>query len=251
MTDKPLYDYVLRLGDNALILSHRLGEWVGKGPELEEEMALANFALDYIGQARFFYTLATEISGQDRSEDDLAFLRDPLDYKNVLLVEQPNGNFADTVARQFLFESYYLLFLEEMSQSKNQRLAEIATKAAKEVAYHVRHYSQWLLRLGDGTELSHERMQIAIDALWKYTGELFSVDGVDEAMIESAVGPNPAAIKSRWEIFVGDALTAATLSKPEDAWMADGGKQGRHSEHFGYILADMQFMQRTYPGASW
>jgi ring-1,2-phenylacetyl-CoA epoxidase subunit PaaC len=251
MTNQHHYNFTLRLGDNALIVSHRLGEWVGKGPELEEEMAMANFALDFLGQARLFYTLAAELAGRGESEDDLAFLRDTMDYQSVLLVEQPNGNFADTVARQFLFESFYAMYLEQLAGSGDERIAAIAAKAAKEVNYHVRHFYKWIQRLGDGTEQSHVLMQDAIDALWKYTGELFVTDSVEQAAMAAGVAPDPATFRPRWRQFVDEALTEATLSTPADEWMASGGKQGRHSEIFGYMLADMQFMQRAYPGAKW
>jgi ring-1,2-phenylacetyl-CoA epoxidase subunit PaaC len=246
-----LFHYVLRLGDNALILGQQLGALTGSGPELEEEMASANFALDYIGQARLLLSLAGEIEAKGRSEDDLAFLRDSIDFENVLLVERPNGDFAMTVARQFLFTSFYSLLLERLCESSNSRIQEIAAKAVKEVRYHLKHSRQWLLRLGDGTDESHTRMQAAIDELWRFTGELFVTDDLDNAAHAARVGPDPAQLKPAWDEFVGRALAEATLNKPEDGWMADGGKQGRHTEHHGYLLADMQFLQRAYPGASW
>lgn len=251
MNTDQLFHYVLRLGDNALILGQQLGALTGSAPELEEEMASANFGLDYIGQARLFLSLAGEIEDKGRSEDDLAFLRDSIDFENVLLVERPNGDFAMTIARQFLFASFYSLLLERLSASSNPRIQEIAAKAVKEVRYHLKHSRQWLLRLGDGTDESHERMQAAIDELWRFTGELFAADELDAAANAAGVGPDPAQLKPAWDDFVGQALAEATMQRPEDAWMADGGKQGRHTEHHGYLLADMQFLQRAYPGASW
>ena len=246
-----LFAYLLRLADNAVILGQQLGDWIGKGPDLEEEMAMANFALDYIGQARLFYGLAGEIEGDGRSEDDLAFLRDGMDFHNVLLVEQPNGDFATTIARQFYFESFYLLQLSALETSSEPRLAEIAVKAGKEIQYHLRHARLWLMRLGDGTEESHNRMQSAIDELWRYTGEMFNADEIDLWAADSGTGPNPAELHDNWSTNVSVALAEATLSRPDAEWMASGGKQGRHSEHLGYLLADMQFLQRAYPGATW
>lgn len=245
------FAYLLQLGDNALILGQRLGEWVGHAPELEEELALANFALDYIGQARALFTLAAETEGYGRSEDDLAFLRDGMDYRNVLLVEQPNGNFADTLARQFLFESFYQIQLEALAESSDAQLAQLAQKVQKEIRYHLRHTAQWVVRLGDGTELSHQRMQHAIDGLWRFTGELFSANAVDHWAAESAVGPSPPSLQRPWDTLVDEVLEEATIARPESGWMASGGKDGRHSEHMGHLLADMQFLQRAYPGATW
>lgn len=252
MTDKDkLQAYVLRIADNALICGQRLGEWVGKGPQLEEELAMANFALDYIGQARALYSYAAEIESSGRSEDDFAFLRDSIDFTNVLLVEQPNGDFAYTIARQFLFEAFFLLQLQALSNSSDERLQAIAARAVKELGYHLRHTRQWLLRLGDGTDESHERMQRGIDELWRYTGELFSADDVDDWAAAAGIGPDPADLHEEWSQIVTDALREATLTVPESGWMDSGGKQGRHSEHHGYLLAEMQFLQRAYPGSTW
>lgn len=253
MTDpnSVLFDYLLRLGDNALVTGQRLGELVGHGPELEEELAVANFALDYIGQARMIFELAGKVEGKGRSQDDLAFLRDGMDFRNVLLVEQPNGDFASLIVRQFLFESFYALQLEQLMDSTDAELAAIAAKAAKEIQYHLRHGRQWLCRLGDGTEESHRRTQSAVDALWRYTGELFVADDVDKGAADSGFGPNPETLHKVWLDSVSSALAEATLAIPEDEWMAGGGKQGRHSEHLGFLLAEMQFLQRAYPGATW
>ncbi len=246
-----LFAYLLRLGDNVVILGQRLGEWIGKGPELEEEMAMGNFALDYVGQARLFYSLAAEVEGNGRSEDDIAFLRDGMDYRNVLLVEQPNGDFATSIARQFYFDSFYRLQLAALEQSSEPRLAEIAVKATKEIQYHLRHARLWLNRLGDGTDESHGRMQSAIDELWRFTGEMFAADELDEWAASSGIGPNPAELHAEWSASLGEMLKEATLSLPDEEWMASGGKQGRHTEHLGFLLADMQYLQRAYPGATW
>lgn len=250
-TDQATLKIALRLGDNALVLGQRLSEQVTLAPELEEELANANFALDYIGQARMFYTYAGELEGAGRDEDDFAFLRDAAEFQNVLLVEQPNGHFGDIVARQFLFESFYLPQLEALARCSNRRIAEIAARAVKEIRYHLRHVSKWLVRLGDGTETSHARMQQAIDDLWRFTGELFEGDVADEIFERECNGPDLAAIRGQWRENVAAALAEATLRMPDDAWVAAGGRLGRHTEGFGYLLAEMQFMQRAYPGARW
>lgn len=249
--DEHLLAYVTGLGDNALILGQRLGELVTRAPELEEEMANANFALDYIGQARLFYTYAGQLDPAGRSEDDFAYLRDGADFRNVLLVEQPNGDFAMTVARQFLFESFYLLQLQALSNSSATPLAEIAARAEKEIRYHVRHQRQWLIRLGDGTAESHSRMQHAIDELWRFTGELFTPDVAEAALLDAGISADVAALQAPWAAAVGEALATATLTQPGEQWMASGGKQGTHSEHLGYLLAEMQCLPRAYPGATW
>ena len=249
--DQELLAYVTRLGDNALILSQRLIEAVALYPELEEELANANFALDYIGQARLFYSLAAKLEGKDRSEDDFAFLRDGHEYRNVLLIEQPNGHIGDMMAREFLFDSFYLLQLEALEKSSEPGVAEIAARAVKEIRYHLRHVSQWVVRLGDGTEESHARMQQAIDDHWQFTGELFVADDIDDAFEKSHAGPNLESIREQWQVNVAAVLEEAMLSKPDDGWMAAGGKQGRHSEHLGFLLAEMQHLQRSHPGATW
>ena len=249
--DTKLLAFVTRLGDNALILGQRKIETVALGPELEEELANANFALDYIGQARLFYSLAAELEGEQRNEDDFAFLRDGHEYQNVLLLELPNGHFGDSIARDFLFESFYLLLLEALEACEHAGVAEIAARAVKEVRYHLRHVSQWLVRLGDGTEESHEKIQDSINELWRYTGELFAADDVDQAFAERYKGPDLAAIHDRWRSKVAAVIEEATLTVPEDGWMASGGKQGRHSEHLGFLLAEMQHLQRSHPGATW
>lgn len=249
--DAALLAYVTRLGDNALILGQRMVEAVTLYPELEEELANANFGLDYIGQARLFYSYAGKLEGKGRSEDDYAFLRDGHEYQNLLLLEQPNGHFGDMMAREFLFESFYLLQLEALQQCLDAGLAEIAARAVKEIRYHLRHVSQWVVRLGDGTDESHARMQQAINEHWPFSGELFSADEIDAAIANHFSGPDLDAIREQWHSNVAVVLSAATLEKPADGWMASGGKQGRHSEYLGYLLAEMQYLQRSHPGASW
>jgi len=249
--DKARFEYLLRLGDTSLVLGHRLSEWCGHGPAVEEDMALTNIALDLIGQARLLLTHAGEVEGAGRSEDDLAYLRDVLDYRNLLLVERPNGDFAVTIARQFLFDAFHVDLMKRLTESTDERLAAIAAKSLKEVTYHLRHSSEWVIRLGDGTDESHARMQAAIDDLWMYTGEMFAMDEVDEAMVAAGVGVDLAALKPGWDRRVDEVLEEATLTRPDDAWMHTGGKAGRHTEHLGYLLAEMQFLQRAYPGATW
>lgn len=249
--DEVLLQYVLRLGDNALVVGQRLSELVTQAPELEEELANANFALDYIGQARLFYSYAGELEGRGRSEDDFAFLRDGREFRNLLLVEQPNGHFGDVIVRQYLFESFYALQLEALTRCSAPRVAEIAARAVKEIHYHLRHVSQWLVRLGDGTEESHSRMQRALDDQWRFTGELFAADEVDEAFERQWDGPRLAELELRWSEKVDIAIAEATLVRPAAQWMDGGGRRGRHTEHFGYLIAEMQFLQRAYPGARW
>lgn len=246
------FQYLLRLADNALMLGQRLSEWCGKGPALEEDMALTNVALDLIGQARFWYSYAGELEGAGRDEDKLAFLRDAHEYRNLLLVEQPNGSYADTLARQFYFDSWHYLLLEKLVASSDPRVGEIADKAFKEAAYHLRRSTDLVVRLGDGTAQSRQMMQDAFDDLWMYTGEMFQPDAVDLAMTAQGVAPDPASLRELWLQNLCATFEAATLEVPPlDAWMQKGGKQGVHGESLGYLLAEMQFLQRTYPGASW
>jgi ring-1,2-phenylacetyl-CoA epoxidase subunit PaaC len=249
--DEALLHYVLRLGDNALVLGQRLTELVTRAPELEEELANANFALDYIGQARLYYSYAGTLEGKGRSEDDFAFLRDGPEFRNVLLVEQPNGHFGDTIARQFLFETYYVLQLEALSHCRDTRLAEIAARAVKEIRYHLRHVSDWLVRLGDGTEESHARVQQSLSDLWRFTGELFAADEVDLIVERDWEGPKLGQMQQAWNREIDAVLADATLIRPDARWMDGGGRHGRHTEHLGYLIAEMQFLQRAYPGARW
>jgi ring-1,2-phenylacetyl-CoA epoxidase subunit PaaC len=245
------FPYVLQLGDNALILSHRLSEWCGHGPVLEQDIALTNIALDLLGQARLLLSYAGEIEGKGRSEDDLAYFRDAHQFRNVLLVEQPNRDWAHTIVRQFFFDAYHYYHYQALLHSADERLSAIAQKAVKEVTYHLRYSSEWTIRLGDGTEESHRRMQAAVDELWMFTGELTTPNEVEKQAAATGVGPDLAEIRSLWEAKVGDVLREATLQVPSNRWMQSGGKDGRHTEHLGYILAEMQFLQRAYPGLTW
>lgn len=249
--DETRIAYTLRLADNALVLAQRMVETVAAGPELEEELANANFALDYIGQARMLYTHAGELEGKGRSEDDFAFLRDEHEFRNFLLLEQPNGHFGDALVRQFLFEIGYLHVLEALIACSDRGLSDIAARAIKEVKYHSRHSSQWLVRLGDGTALSHERVQKSLHDAWRYTGEMFAADEIDVAFQREFDGPDLATIQQLWQRDVEKTLAEATLRLPDAEWMMSGGKQGRHSEHLGYLLAEMQYLQRSFPGATW
>jgi len=243
--------YASRLGDNALVLGQRMIELVAASPELEEELANANFSLDYIGQARMFYTYAGECEGAGRDEDDLAFLRPEHEYQNLLLVEQPNGHFGNSTVRQVLFESWYLHLLEALTRCTDEGISEIAARAIKEVRYHLHHSSQWLVRLGDGTEESHNRVQQSLDDLWKFTGEMFSPDDLDDEMRAVFNGPHLEIIEAQWREDVRAVVEEATLKMPDDQWMASGGKAGRHSEYMGFLLAELQYLQRTYAGATW
>lgn len=246
------FRYVLRLADTAHVLSHRLGEWCGHGPVLEEDIALTNVALDLIGQARLFYQYAAEIEGQGRSEDDLAFLRPERDMNNLLLVEQPNGDFAVTIARQFLFDCFNLRQMQELAGSSDTRIAEIAAKAVKEIAYHRRHSASWVIRLGDGTAESRRRIEAAFSDLFGFTGEFFEMDDIDRQMAEAGIGPDLAELHEGWESDVRGVLAEATLDWPDQGWRVLGGRHdGRHTEHLGYLMAEMSFMQRTYPGLNW
>ncbi len=246
------FAYLARLGDSTLILSQRMSEWCGKGPALEEDMALANTALDLLGQARLWLSYAGVAEGARRDEDALAYLRGEREFRNFLLVELPNGNYAETMMREFFFDAWHSLALARLARSSDPRIAEIAVKAQKEVAYHLRRSSDLIVRMGDGTEQSHGYTQAAADMLWAYTGEMFVGDAVDEEMTARGEGFNPAALKAEWDGYVGKVFAAATLEVPAaGAWMQKGGKQGIHSEHLGYILAEMQVLQRAYPGAKW
>jgi ring-1,2-phenylacetyl-CoA epoxidase subunit PaaC len=246
------FAYLLRLGDNALILSQQLSKLCGKGPALEEDMALTNVALDLLGQTRMWLSYAGELEGKGRTEDDLAFLRDAHDMRNCLLVEQPNGNYADTMVRQFFFDAWHYFLLQGLSSSSDARIAEVAEKSLKEVTYHLRRSGDLVVRLGDGTAESHAKTQAAIDELWPYSGEMFAYDAIDEAMAAQGVAPAAAGLRAAFLEHVGAILKEATLAMPPaGAWMQQGGKSGRHSEHLGYILAEMQFLQRAYPGAQW
>lgn len=251
MNDNGIFQYALSLGDNNLILCQRLSAWCGHGPVLEEDIAITNTALDLIGQARLWLGCAAEIEGKGRDEDQLAFLRDAHDFRNILLVEQPNGDFAETLARQFYFDAWHYLLLDGLGRSSDSRFADISGKALKEVTYHLQRSSDWVLRLGDGTEESHARMQTALDGLWMYTGELFEMSDNDKALAERGIACDAQQLREPWLNLVQHVLTDATLQMPSDRWMQRGGRDGQHTEHLGYLLAEMQFLQRAYPGAQW
>jgi len=249
--ETPLVLYTLRRADDALILGHRLSEWCGHAPMLEEDMALSNMALDLIGQARELYSYAARVEGRDNDEDKFAYLRDIRQYRNLLLVEQPNGDFANTMVRQLFYSVFADLYWRAMVASTDTTLAAIAAKSEKESAYHVRHCSEWIIRLGDGTEESHARAQAAIDHLWAFTGEMFAVDEAERGLIDNGTAIDPAALLPRWQATVSRVVQEATLTLPKNEWMQQGGRSGRHSEHLGHLLSELQSMQRTFPGATW
>lgn len=250
-TPDPHLQYLLRLADNPLILGQRLSEWCGHAPVLEEDLALANTALDLIGQARMLLTHAGAREGGGRDEDQLAFLRGEREFRNCTLVELPNGDFGRTVLRNFLFSAYQLPLWEALQASTDAHLAAIAAKSLKETRYHLRHAADWVVRLGDGTEESHRRMQAAVAYLWPYTAELFSVDAVDEAAAAAGVGVTGSSLQLRWDATVVPVLQEAALPVPARTPFLSHGKAGVHSEHMGHLLSEMQTMQRTYPGAQW
>ena len=250
MTDAT-FEYLLRLGDDRLILGHRLSEWCGHAPILEEDIALANIALDLIGQASLLLGLAGTIEGQQRDADALAYLRDAVEFRNALLVELPKGDFAVTIVRQLFFSVFALLQAEALQRSSNQELAGIAAKMVKEFRYHVRHSADWVLKLGSGTPESRSRTQRAVDDLWRYTGELFLADDVDRAVAAAGVGVDPSTLESGWSETVRDVLDRAGLTIPETPYMQRGGRTGRHTEHLGHLLSEMQILARSHPGASW
>lgn len=243
--------YLLRLADDRLVLGHRLSEWCGHAPILEEDIALANIALDLIGQATPLLKLAGELEAAGRDEDALAYFRDAVEYRNSLITELPNGDFAFTIVRQFLFSVFALLQSEALARSTNDTLAGVAAKAVKELRYHVRHCAQWVVTLGDGTTESHDRAQRAVDDLWRYTGEWFEGDAADAEVARAGVGVHPDALREAWRGQVADVLTTANLAVPEVAYMQNGGRRGRHTEHLGHLLAEMQIVARSHPGASW
>lgn len=249
--DNPLFEYVIRLADDQLILGQRLGEWCGEAPTLEEDLALANIALDLIGQARSLYDYAASVEGEGRDEDQLAFLRYERDYRNALIAELPNGDFACTIVRQFFIAAFMKPFWREMLTSKDTTLAAIAAKALKEVSYHLRHASEWVIRLGDGTDESHQRMIDALEEMMIYTGELFEMDELSRAMVEQGIGVDAAGLQSEWRTTIETVLAEARLNVPDVSHMQTGGRMGRHTEHLGHILSELQYMQRAYPGLTW
>jgi ring-1,2-phenylacetyl-CoA epoxidase subunit PaaC len=241
----------VRRADDALILGHRLSEWCGHAPMVEEDIALANIALDLLGQARSLYAYAAEVEGSGLTEDHFAYRREQHQYRNCLLVEQPNGDFAATMVRQVLFSAFMDLYWREMMQSRDETLAAIAAKAEKETAYHLRHSAEWLIRLGDGTDESHERAQAALDELWIYSGELFENDEVERGLAQSGMAPDVSRLEQTWKERLEAILREATLNIPSAPFMQSGGRSGRHTEHLGYILADLQYQQRAHPEAVW
>ncbi|MGL4495345.1 MAG: 1,2-phenylacetyl-CoA epoxidase subunit PaaC [Beijerinckiaceae bacterium] len=251
MTDTPLFIYTLRLADNALVLGHRLSEWVSLGPTLEEDIALGNLGLDLIGQARMFYDYAGAIEGKGRDQDALAYFRDGNAYRNVLLVEQPNGDFAFTMMRHFFYAAFAAPFAKALMQSSDATLANIAAKAEKELAYHLRHASEWVIRLGDGTDESHRRAQDAADELITYTGELFETDQAEQALIDKGIAPDPQTLRTLYQNTLQHVFQEATLTLPKIGFSQTGGRQGKHSEHLQHMLDEMQSLARAHPGAVW
>ena len=251
VAQNPFFEHLLRLADDRLVLGHRLSEWCGHGPILEEDIALANIALDLVGQASMLLKLAGEVEGKGRSEDALAYFRDAVEYRNVQLVELPNGDFAATIVRQFLFDAWDVLVLEQLTRASHESLAGIAAKAFKEAKYHLRHSAEWVRMLGDGTAESHARAQRALDDLWPYSAELFLMDDTDRAAVATGNGVDVEALRTRWQQTVDQVLGEATLTIPKSTFTPRGGRTGRHTEHLGRMLADMQSLARAHPGASW
>ncbi|MEX2152323.1 MAG: 1,2-phenylacetyl-CoA epoxidase subunit PaaC [Gemmatimonadaceae bacterium] len=249
--DSDLVQYLLRLGDDRLVLGHRLSEWCGHAPILEEDIALANIALDLVGQANVLLTLAAETEDAGRDADALAYLRDGIDFRNTLLVELPKGDFAFSIARQFFFSVYAMLQAEALQKAADKELAGIAAKMHKESRYHVRHSGDWMLKLGDGTDESHSRLQGAVSELWRYTGELFLTDDIETRLVAQRLAADSSALEPSWRAQVSDVLGRASITIPETKWMQRGGRAGKHTEHLGHLLGEMQVLQRQYPGASW
>lgn len=244
-------EYATRLGDDAVVLGHRISEWVSRGPFLEEDIAYANVALDYIGRARMFYGYAAELANDGRTEDDFAYMRDDRQYRNLLLMEMPRGDFAYSQIRQLFVDIYYNLLLPKLADSKDDTLAAIAAKAIKETRYHLRRSRDWVLRLGDGTEESHRRAQAAVDSLWGYTHELFDMDETEKLLADNGIGVDTTQLREEWLKHVSAILSEATLNVPEDGWAVRGGRIGYHTENLGHLLTEMQFVHRSYPGCQW
>jgi ring-1,2-phenylacetyl-CoA epoxidase subunit PaaC len=251
VSDPSRLRYLLRLADTSLVLGQRLGEWVGHSPALEEDLGLANLSLDLIGQARLLLSYACELEGRGRTEDDFAMSRDQTDFLNFALVEQPNGDFGRTIVRQVLLDAFQLELYEALQSSKDARLAEVAAKSLKETRYHFRYSASWLVRLGDGTEESHRRVQESLNDLWRFTQEFFAADELDDEMARAGVAPSLADLAPRWSARIDEVLREATLKRPADVRYTWHGKRGDHTEHLGYLLAEMQFLHRAYPGATW
>ncbi len=243
--------YTLRLADTALVLGHRLSEWSSRAPTLEEDIALSNIALDQIGQARALYAHAADLEGRGRSEDDLAFMRDAPQFLNLQLVERENGDFAHTMARQLFYSAFAAPHFDALCGSTDPVIAGVAAKAAKECAYHLRHASEWVIRLGDGTDESHSRMQAALDELWMYTGEMFETDDTERTLAAQGIAVDQSLVEPQWRSTISAVLAEATLAHPKSGWKSSGGKRGQHTEHLGHMLAEMQSLHRTYPNARW
>ena len=248
--ETPLVLFALRRADDALILGHRLSEWCGHAPTPEEDIALANMGLDLLGQARSLYAHAAESEAAGHDEDQFAYLRDPPQYRNLLLLELPNGDFAQTIMRQFLYAAFIDPWWQAMTHSSDPGLAAIAAKAEKESAYHLRHAAEWVIRLGDGTPESHRRAQQALDHLHPYTGEMFAPPG-ETPLVDAQIAPNPESLRPTWDATLDDVLAQATLTRPQSTWFHQGGRTGRHTEHLGFLLAEMQHLPRSFPGAQW
>jgi ring-1,2-phenylacetyl-CoA epoxidase subunit PaaC len=246
-----LYTYIVRIADDSLILGQRLGEWCGHGPVLEEDIALTNISLDLIGQATNLFQYAVKLEDKGKTEDQLAFLRVDREYSNLLLVEQPNKDFGYTIARQFYFDAFRKLFFEALTNSEDTQLAAIAEKSLKETKYHLKHSSEWIIRLGDGTEESHQRIQDAVNFHWRFTQELFFHNDVDKTLVELGIGIDLTTLFDDWKNYVSNVLQQATLELPSHSFKLEGGRTGMHSEHLGYLLAEMQYMQRAFPNLTW
>jgi ring-1,2-phenylacetyl-CoA epoxidase subunit PaaC len=246
-----LIPYLLHLADNALVLGQRNAAWCGHGPVLEQDIAITNISLDLVGQARNFYQYAAALKADGSTEDSLACLRAEREFKNCLLAEQPNGDWGQTILRQFFFSAYQHLLYQQLQSSADSQLAAIAAKALKEVTYHLRWSSEWVIRLGDGTEESRQRMLHALDELWMYTGELFEPASFETSLVQSGEGVDVAGLRDEWARKIKEVFDEAGLPVPEKTFMQRGGKDGIHTEHLGYILTDLQYLQRTYPGAEW
>ena len=249
--NQSLIDYTLHLADNSLILGQRNSEWCGHGPVLEQDIAITNISLDLIGQARNFYQYAATLIGNDATEDSLAYLRKEREFKNYLLIEQPKGDWAQTILRQFFFSQYQYLLFQQLQNSKDKQLAAIAEKSLKEIIYHLRWSSEWVIRLGDGTDESHTRMRNAINELWRYTGEMFEAASYELRATNEGFGVDVLNLKEQWLSKVKEIFSEATLTIPEKIFMQTGGKKGKHTEHLGFILTELQYMQRAYPGCEW
>ena len=250
--NEKIVEYIIRLADDRLILGHRLSEWCGHAPILEEDIALANIALDCIGQANYLYGAAAELEGEKRTADEIVYFREAVEYKNLLLLEQPNVDFAQTIVRQFLYDSFGILLFDELQKSTCAPLAGIAQKAVKELRYHFRHSSQWMLRLGDGTKESHERAQNAVNNFWKYTDEMFLSDLLESELSTEGIAILSSSLKERWSKTVTEIIATSTLTLPEaSSFIHQGGREGKHTEHLGHLLSEMQIVARSYPDIQW